>query len=175
MSDTNFDSYIFRQLDFDRVDTNVYDYDTLLKSTLLHYANAYSANIISDEYISNINKVKWYCFECKKEIDVDVSGLVIDTKTFNSRKLFCDVHKPPTKSNIFKQNYLFNRYLISFHSYLKKIIINNSKTKHLSAWKELQQLELMSQSIQQESLLSYQKRKNPRKKLFTFKSALKTK
>ena len=171
---TRHDSFTFRQLRFNEVETISTEYDDVLNSTLIHFANTYTSSIIEDNYNENSTKVDWHCFECKCKIKVDVTDILTDGE-FTGKKLFCKAHKPPKYAIAYKKNYIFQRYLMSFHHHLKGLIIRNSKVTNLLAWKELQGSASTSQLTQPESRSLYRKQKRKTKKLFTFKSVLGTK
>jgi len=165
------DSNTWSQLRFSEIENVSFEEEDILRRTLIHFANAYTSTIVEDEYNKNSMKVDWHCFECKCPIKVDLED-ILTGKDFDQKKLFCDLHKPAPYTNTYKKNFVFQKYVIAFNSFIKQTIIKNSKVTTLTAWKELQGSEWTSQLIQPESRSLYRNQKRKTKKLFTFKSVL---
>lgn len=84
---------------------------------------SYSRKLIPLQFYQDSTSIKWSCYECKKEIVVDISK-ILNNRNFRVSTLFCEHHKP-TDYDIYNSS-MFIRFESSFYNYIKQSILKSS-------------------------------------------------
>jgi hypothetical protein len=95
--------------------------------TVIRFYRSYSKKTVLHALRKEQTTVCWHCYECKKEIDVNVSKF-LQGKRFNPTELFCSDHKP-VDYNILR-TVLFVRWQDMFFKALSNKILDASIKQH---------------------------------------------
>lgn len=93
---------------------------------LSHYVNEFYSHYSHQTLLQTLHKetyfIEWHCYECKKQISVDIRPLLKKSSSFKSSSLFCSNHKVDAAKSM--KSHIFVRYESSFYSSIKHKIYN---------------------------------------------------
>ncbi|BAV39240.1 hypothetical protein BPT24_115 [Tenacibaculum phage pT24] len=97
------------------------DVDEIRKDIVRNIGSWSHQNLCVDKHKESNGLLPWRCFECHTRIYVDIDKLT-------GKSMFCNKHKPERFDNRFKQNPILLKYIDSFFTSVKKLIMKNTNT-----------------------------------------------
>ena len=104
------------------------NFEDVMLNVVDTFCNVYSDRKLLHDRIRFSNSIEWYCFTCKKKININVERLVKKSKPLNSKSFFC---KDCKKYHRHADKLILVRYINSFYSNIKNIINTNSNLLEL--------------------------------------------
>jgi len=101
--------------------------DNRLKQVCLKFYTQYSKDTVIDIMYNDSVTIAWPCFECKKEVNVNIESL-LRLGHFSSSQLFCTLHKPSSQRSL--HSHLFIRYEDGFIKHLKSNILDKTISQY---------------------------------------------
>lgn len=102
-----------------------------LNDYVVEYFNHYTHQQLLSTLHHETYYVQWHCYECKKQIDVDIRPFTKRGTKFNSENLFCSNHREKAQRSM--RSHVFVRYENSFYNMIKAKMLDTTLIQFLNA------------------------------------------